>query len=123
MASWYDDVARQSRVIERPRAVAPRSLTNDTTGAIVIGAQAAGYNQQLIGSNINRNYLLIQNNTTVNISLAVGNGPSSTGLIILPGGYYERQIYCFPQAVFVTLIAASATNDYISYEEGTNVSL
>lgn len=123
--NWYKDDATARRFIERPVVAPPPVIINDTTSAVVVGAQALGFSTQLVGANPNRVYLLIQNNTTVNISIAVGNGPSSQGIILTPGttpgGNYEREIYCFISAVYVTLLAASAAGDFITVEEGSSV--
>lgn len=123
--NWYQDAATARRAIELPRVATPPTIVNDTTSAVVVGAQAAGFSVQLVGANPNRVYLLVQNNTTVNISIAVGNGPSAQGIILTPGatpgGNYEREIYCFVSAVYVTLLAASAAGDFVTVEEGSIV--
>lgn len=120
-ADWYGRAAAAPRLIETPRPQPPGIIISDTTASVSPGVQASGYSVQLVGSNSRRVYLLIQNNcASTNIALAVGNGASASGLVIVPGGYYERQIYCFTQAVFVTFLAATTATDYITYEEGSS---
>lgn len=96
-----------------------RVYTNDNTSGIVIGAQASGYVLAILGANLNRVYVLVQNNTTVKLALGIGS-PNIQGLVILPGGYYERQFYTFTQQIYATLLAASVAGDYVTVEEGSN---
>jgi len=116
---WETQQLTARRAIDIPTAQQRPTQINDTTSALVVGAQPSGFTVLAVGANSNREYLLIQNNTTVNISIAVGNAGSATGLLIVPGGYYERQIYCFVSAVYITLLAASGANDYVTIEEGS----
>lgn len=121
MNTWYTNDLTARRSPAFPQTVTHPSGINDTTSSVVVGAQPSGYSFMGLGSNTNRMYVLIQNNTTVNISLAAGNAASPTGILLLPGGYYERQIYTFTSAIYITLLGASAANDYVTLEEGSIV--
>ena len=107
--------------ISVPQLPLSRTLINDTSSGIVIGAQAPGFNVAVSGANPNRVYLLIQNNTSAKIAIGVGS-PNALGLVLLPGGYYERELYAFTQQIYITLLAVSAVGDYISVEEGSSQS-
>lgn len=120
-ANWYGNALTASRTVERPRALTPPVVINDTTTSIVPGVQASGFSFLAVGANPNRVYLLIQNNTAVNIAIAVGNAASPQGLLILPGGYYERQLYSFISSVYITVLGATVATDYVTVEEGSSV--
>ena len=121
MSNPYKD-AGQSRVgVWLPPRPVQNNVINDSTSGISIGAQASGYVFLLAGSNINRQYILIQNNSAT-AAIAVGFGaPNAQGLKILAGGYYERELYCPTQQIYATLLAASAAGDYVSIEEGSEL--
>ena len=120
--NWMQQGVTAPRGIEVPRTPIVTLYINDVTGSVYPGVRAAGYSFQVLGANVNRVYLLLQNNTaSANISIAVGNSASSTGILIVPGGYYEREIYSFISSVFITLLGATTGTDYITYEEGSSV--
>lgn len=108
----------RSGVYVPPRVVRVSQISDSTNG-VAFGAQASGYSTQVVGYNPNREYLLIQNNCA-SASIAVGFGAANAlGIVVLAGGYYERQIYTSTQPVFITLLAASAAGDYVTVEEGS----
>ena len=105
--------------IYTPPAPVARIVTNDNTSGLVIGAQLAGYVFNILGANLNRVYVLIQNNTTVSLAIGVGS-PNNKGIVLLAGGYYERQFYTFTQQIYGTLLGASVAGDYVTVEEGSS---
>lgn len=115
--------ALQPRGVFAPRANLPPIGCQDSTSGFGVGSYASGASFQLTGTNLNRCYILIQNNTSNNIALAIG-GANNQGLLIVPGGYYERQINgnlrtIFTQSVYCTLLGAPAATDYVTIEEGS----
>ena len=110
-------IARAGVFVPKPPMVG--NVVNDTSSGIAIGAQAAGYVFIAAGVNTSRVYVLIQNNTTASLSLGMGS-PNAQGILLLPGGYYERELYAFTQQIYVTLLAASAAGDYVTVEEGSS---
>lgn len=109
-------VAR-SGIYSPPRPLA-KSVTNDGTSAIFPGVQSANFTFVLSGANTNRVYILIQNNTAVSLALGFG-APNKSGIKLLSGGYYERELYTPIQQIFATLLAPSIATDYVSVEEGS----
>ena len=90
-----------------------RSVINDinaVNAGHVIGTESV----QVLVNNINRRYLLVQNNSAATIYLSFSNKANTfDGLKIISGGYYEP--FIIPRSA-VYLIAAAANSNVVVVE-------
>ena len=102
-----------------PPGVLPTGGTqNDQTSSYALAGATLNLPVLIMAANSQRTYFAIQNNASGAISIGIG-APTLQGIILQPGGSYERWYAMTAQPFFAVPLFAPAATDFVTVDEGT----